>query len=189
MKVKKMHSLYLYLGIVVAQYGGYCCILKCIYMKRYFSIPILLLLGTYANAQQGALTSGGGSSSPGGSISYSIGQTIVQSQTMSGGSITVGLQQTYEVVVLTSLPQMEQLQLQCTLYPNPTQNQLLVQLGSFKPDNLTYTLTDYSGKQITTGNLDSQTQELDMHDLPAGVYFLTLSQQSQALKSFKIIKH
>jgi hypothetical protein len=69
-------------------------------MKKILSTLILLTAAMIgAKAQQGAVSAGGEASGPGGSVSYSIGQTDYITKSSSGHFISDGLQQPYEISI------------------------------------------------------------------------------------------
>jgi len=63
-----------------------------------------------------------------------------------------------------------------TVYPNPTNNQLNVDVSFEDAQDVMYVITDVSGRVITMtqqNNVTEATQTLDVSGLPAGVYFIT----------------
>lgn len=72
-----------------------------------------------------------------------------------------------------------------TLFPNPTSNQVniqcdLSQLGS------TYSLHDFTGKQLSEGKLSATSTLLDLSGFPQGVYFFRLGDQQEC--TLKVVK-
>ncbi|WP_228479065.1 hypothetical protein [Flavobacterium soyangense] len=69
--------------------------------KPYFFILLITIISFAKSYSQESVTaSGGNATGTGGSSSYSIGQITYTSQTGSGGNITLGVQQPYEIVTL-----------------------------------------------------------------------------------------
>lgn len=69
--------------------------------KLYFLIIFIIIISipkTYS--QENVAVSGGNATGSGGSSSYSVGQITYTSQTGSGGNVTLGVQQPYEIVTL-----------------------------------------------------------------------------------------
>ena len=62
---------------------------------------LALLFLPEAYAQQGIPSSGGNAASAGGSVSFSIGQVFFHAQNAANGSIVQGVQQPYEISVVT----------------------------------------------------------------------------------------
>jgi photosystem II stability/assembly factor-like uncharacterized protein len=74
--------------------------------------------------------------------------------------------------------------------PNPCHDFLMVFINKYKPDlQYTYTLYDITGKQICRGVLVKETLvELDGQMIPAGVYFLKVSDGESIIAIKKVIK-
>ncbi|MFZ4545743.1 MAG: hypothetical protein ACOYOA_16960, partial [Saprospiraceae bacterium] len=74
-------------------------------MKIYKSKPIilsaaLLLLAIIAQAQQSINSSGGNAKGAGGTIAYSVGQTVYTINKGIGGSAAQGVQHAYEILTV-----------------------------------------------------------------------------------------
>lgn len=77
-----------------------------------------------------------------------------------------------------------------TMFPNPVENSLNINLESVPEMNCRFVLYDITGKQIKeVGDLSSKTISIDTSDLQKGVYFLTiLNYKGMVQKTEKIIK-
>ncbi len=160
-------------------------------MRNVFFIALILILSSRLFAQQGFVTAGGNAVGAGGSVSFSFGQPFYQSVTSDEGVIIEGLQQPYEIYVVTSVPDMEHLKLLFTVYPNPVSDYLTLQIQD-KPastQNLTFILYDISGKQMLSGPIESAHTLIPTSELIPGTYLLRVGDKSRQLKTFKIIKH
>src|SRR5689334_14951532 len=90
-----------------------------LFSKALFLIICLLCIEfSGMNAQSNTVASGGDAKGSGGSSSYSVGQ--VNYATNSGGSkiITEGIQQPYEILVVTGIEKTD-IDLSAAVYPNP----------------------------------------------------------------------
>jgi uncharacterized surface anchored protein len=72
------------------------------------------------------------------------------------------------------------------IYPNPTEDVLNIRTNTF--ENVTYTLYDAQGKLIMQDNLSAGQTSIQVSELAPGVYSLTLNNETQNLKAFKLIK-
>lgn len=72
-----------------------------------------------------------------------------------------------------------------SIYPNPAQNQITVQTPGDAASR-TYTVTDYLGKQVMTGEVSSQNATVDISSLPVGMYLFHIGDSSA--RSFTVIK-
>lgn len=75
-------------------------------------------------AQNTITTTGGNSTGFGGSVTYTIGQIAYTTQTSSAGTITQGVQQPFEIFVVTSLESARDISLQLQVFPNPATDYL-----------------------------------------------------------------
>ena len=65
------------------------------------------------------------------------------------------------------------------VYPNPANNILFVEtrLIASLPDQ-TYRITNLMGQTLLTGNISAETQQIDIAKLPAGMYFISVGEQT-----------
>lgn len=70
------------------------------------------------------------------------------------------------------------------VYPNPTYSQITVQSSNLI--NELFTITDQTGRQILTGQLNKETNLLDVSTLAKGFYFLEIGEAKK--ETFKILK-
>jgi hypothetical protein len=102
--------------------------------KRTFSIVTGLLLSTSAVAQESVNASGGEAIGSGGTVAYSIGQTVSSIHTGNSGSVAQGAQQAYEIYALG----VEETALRVSLcaFPNPTMENLTLQISDYNNEEL-----------------------------------------------------
>jgi hypothetical protein len=150
----------------------------------------LLVLGfgiKAANGQQAITTTGGNGSGSGGTVSYTVGQIVYTTHSDTKGTIVQGVQQPYEVLVITGIDNCS-VDLKLAAYPNPTTGFLTLQVGNAELYTLNFELYDIAGKLIETRKIISPTETICMDNLPAAVYFLKVTNNKKEVKKFKIIK-
>lgn len=155
-----------------------------------FKIMFLCLLSlrlTGALAQSSAPAAGGDASGGGGSASYTVGQAVFTAVDQAGGSVIQGVQQPYEIfsVGATSPPG---LRLQCAVRPNPTATDVLLTADPLLWGALSVALYDAGGRLLFQQQTSDAETRIPMAELPAAVYFLTVSNDQGAIQSFQIIK-
>ena len=66
------------------------------------------------------------------------------------------------------------------VYPNPTDGVLFVETrhGTSLPDQ-TYRITNLMGQTLQTGQITAETQQIDVSDLPEGMYFITFAGETR----------
>ena len=154
--------------------------------KTIKSVAFLLLGLGGLNAQENPTASGGEATGAGGTASYSVGQVVYTAATGTNGSITQGVQQPYEISVTTGVNKTT-INLELSVYPNPTTDYLTLKVE----DNteLNYQIYDNHGKVIANKKVTATTSTINLESLPKATYFLNVVNNSQVLKTFKIIKN
>lgn len=137
-------------------------------------------------AQESPTASGGDASGSGGSVAYSIGQVVYTTNTGTNGSMAQGVQQPYEISVNTGVNETA-IKLEMSAYPNPTSNNLTLKTEEYA--NLSYQLYDLQGKLIENKRIAANSTIITMDALPSATYLLEITNNTQLVKTFKIIKN
>lgn len=157
-----------------------------------FKLSAILFLGfglTGLQAQTAVPTSGGDASGIGGSSSYSIGQIVYTTNIGASGSVAQGVQQPFEISVITGLKEAKDLNLSVLAYPNPTTYFLNLKVENYENTNLSYQLYDISGKLLEIKKITDNETRIAMNNLVPAIYFVKVSQGNKDVKTFKIIKN
>jgi hypothetical protein len=142
-----------------------------------------LLLG-----QQAVLTTGADVAGTGGTVSYSVGQVFFQTYTGTNGSVTEGVQQPYEISVLSSVKEAIGISLTCSAYPNPTADYLTLKVENYAFDNLRYQLFDMQGKLLESKIITSDQTNIPMNAFAPATYLLKVIHPNNEITTFSIIK-
>lgn len=160
--------------------------------KLYLSLVLLLGLGlTGLHAQESFNASGGNASGSGGSVNYSVGQVVYTTNSGTTGMVSQGVQQPFEISVITGFEDIKWMNLNCSVYPNPTTDYLTLKIdvsASIPIRNLSYQLYDMNGRLLGSGKLKSHETQIVMANLVPETYLLEVFDQNKIVKSFKIIK-
>lgn len=163
----------------------------------------ILILGTAimgfcfaTNAQsldRQVIGSAGGFDSQGGySLSFTVGEPVVETAISGTLVLTQGFQQPDDIKV--GVNDIVKLEMDYSIFPNPTANQLTVQLSADEVVEVYISLHDMLGKELSQLNrtvlVDGVTQQqYDLSSLAAANYMLILSdKQGNLLGQFKIQK-
>ena len=66
------------------------------------------------------------------------------------------------------------------VYPNPTDGMLIVQtLRATSLHDDTYRITNLMGQTVLSGNITAETQQIDVSNLPDGMYFIIFAGETQ----------
>ena len=139
-------------------------------------------------AQENTDVLGGMAYGTGGSVSYSIGQVDYESATGTGGTITEGLQQPYEIMVVSGIEDND-INLTFAIYPNPTADFVVLSVQNANTLYMTYALFDIEGRLIEKQEVSGSQTTIAMKDLANGIYFIKVLRKSTEVKIFKVIKN
>jgi hypothetical protein len=132
---------------------------------------------------------GGNASGSGGSVSYSLGQLFYSTQTTPVGSVSQGVQQPYEISVLSGIEEPKGINLVVSAYPNPTVNYITLKLDNIELSSLSFQLYDMSGKLLESKKVDGNQTKIFMSKLLPATYFLKVIKMNKEVKTFKIVKN
>jgi hypothetical protein len=157
--------------------------------KLVLNVVILLGLGvTGLQAQQTVTASGGDSSGSGGSASCTIGQIVYTTNTASNGSVAQGVQQPYEISVITAVEEAKNISLEFVVYPNPATDYVILKTGTYEVKNLSYHLYDVTGKLLEKNKIQESETNISLQTYLPSTYFLQVIENNRIIKIFKIIK-
>ncbi len=154
-------------------------------------ILILLFLPVIVFAQtkvdRSALNSSGGEYKGNNiSVSYSIGETVLETGATSTIILTQGFQQPDKAGPISV--EFETSKVSVRVFPNPTTYKLTIEFPFEVLKEYNYKLTDLKGETVLEGKLTGQqTQELDLSDFPNGTYFINIRTE-QETQTVKIVK-
>ena len=155
--------------------------------KKAMTIITFLLLGIgVTNAQETVTTTGGEASGTGGTASYSVGQVVYTTATGTNGSVAQGVQQPYEISTTVGIKETS-INLELSVYPNPTTDYLTLKVADF--ETLNFQLIDIQGRIIENKKVTTSNTILKMEALPKAVYFLNVTKNNRIIKTFKIVKN
>jgi len=160
--------------------------------KNISSVLLLLASGLFwaglSQAQEAVNSSGGDATGSGGTVAYSVGQVVYTANNGSSGSVTQGVQHAYEIFPVDNMETAMNISLNA--YPNPTTENLILQISDFKNETLWYQLIDLQGKLISNGQVTAKQTEINTSSLPTAAYFISVkNQDNKKVQTFKIIKN
>ena len=160
--------------------------MKC--LSRLLTLLFLIAFGLTIQAQNTIPATGGNASGSGGSVSYSVGQVSYQTFSETTGSVAQGVQQAYEISVVTAIGKTEGIVLDYKVYPNPTHGSLRLTIEPFDDGNFRFWLYDLNGILLQDKKVISEETEISLENLNPALYFLKILKDNREVKVFKIIK-
>lgn len=153
----------------------------------------VLLLGfglSELQAQETVLSSGSNATSSGGSISYSVGQIAYTTISGTNGAIAEGVQQPFEIFVVTGIEEAIGMNLECAVYPNPASDYLNLKVDNYyEIEDVRYQLFDMNGRLLKNEKLKENETSISMVSYSQGTYLLKITDNRKEIKTFKIIKN
>jgi len=160
-------------------------------MKK-LKTKLFLFLSCFAitlHAQETVPASGGNATGTGGSTNYTIGQMVYTTNSGTNGSVAQGVQQPYEISVVTGINEAKGINLSVSVYPNPTAENLTLRVENIENSSFTFQLFDLSGKLLQNGKVGGNNTNIPMGNLLPATYLLKVIQNCKEVKTFKIIKN
>ncbi len=159
-------------------------------IKRFKNSGLFIVAMCFSGSMQAQTSvnaSGGDASGSGGTVAYSLGQVVYTSNTASTGTVNQGVQHAYEIYIVGIKEIAPNISL--TAFPNPTAENLTLQISDYNNEKLSYQLFDMQGKALSTGQIVGQQTLINMNGLSIATYFINvLDQENKKIQSFKIIK-
>ena len=154
---------------------------------KYPLLAVLGLASSVLTAQEAFVSSANEALGAGGSLSYSVGQLIISSQTTANTTIDVGIQLPLQIVTLSN-PEVTSVQLTAKAYPNPSTDFVFLSLTEASYEEMEYALYSMNGSLVCQSNVTASETSIDLRTLAVGTYVLRVTQHQNEIKTFKIIK-
>ena len=151
-------------------------------------IAIAVLSGAFCSAQQAVSSAGGNATGSGGTVSFTSGQTSYTALISGSGSVVEGVQQPFEIQVVTQLAPASEITLACEAYPNPTTDFLILKIHRDQIDNMSYRLIDLNGKLLEEAFIGDTETTISLKHYKSANYLLKVLDNSKEVMTFKITK-
>ncbi|MBP0903490.1 T9SS type A sorting domain-containing protein [Mariniflexile gromovii] len=157
--------------------------------KIKLSIILMLCIGlATVEAQVAIITLGGNASSNSGSVSYTVGQLLFNTNYVSNGSITNGIQLPFEIYNVLGLKEFRGKSMNLYVYPNPTTDFFILKVDNDFNNELSYQIFDTSGRLLSNKKVLVNETKIEVRDFVTATYFLKIYQKNREIKTIKIIK-
>ena len=136
--------------------------------------------------QNSVISSTGGSASSGNvKMDYTLGETVIETFSAGGNTLTQGFHQTN--LALVAIENVE-LFAELSVYPNPTSQFVNLDIPA-NYNLLDISMYDVTGKLLRTKTNASGLVTFDVNDLATGTYYLqVIKPKNEQIKTFKLIK-
>lgn len=154
----------------------------------FFILPACMAFQQAAMGQASITVTGGTATGTGGKATYSYGQ-LSYTEVAGGNFIIIqGVQQPYEISIVTAIENTEKINLEFKAYPNPVSAILKLTISPFDDDNMGYRLFDVNGITLQDKKINAAETEIFMNGLTPAIYYLSVFKDNFEVKVFKIIK-
>lgn len=153
---------------------------------RNLLIAVLLFFSCSMYAQNIVSTNGGHFSSTNYQLSWTIGEPVIETGNSDNRMITQGMHQSK--LIVTSVKEIEGLQLTIIAYPNPAIDYVQLEVESTKDEGLDYHFYGMDGSLLRKGRLTNNRVKITMQEYIPSTYLLNVVDNNRVLKTFKIIK-
>jgi hypothetical protein len=158
--------------------------------KKIILITFLLLAVrlTGLDAQETVPVTGGNATGSGGTANYTVGQIVYTTNSGTNGTSFQGVQQPFEISVVTGIEEAENISLEFAVYPNPATDFIILKTGTYDAVNLRFQLYDNNGGILLDKKVEETETTITMSNLVPSIYFLKVSDKKEVVRTFKIIK-
>ena len=155
-------------------------------MKKPIIVFLFLLFGQIAFAQEVVSSAGTTQQVAGYEVSWTLGESVIQTFTSGSDILTQGFHQTK--LVVTAIDEPSRLVSELKVYPNPTSDYVMIHFNSELKDKH-YSLYDITGKMIRLNSISETDTQIDVSTLASGTYLLQIgAEKTNQIQSFKIVK-
>lgn len=147
---------------------------------------ILLTSGIgYARAQDAVPAAGGNGTGAGGTMSYTVGQVVYTAHAGMNGSVSQGVQHTYDIV--SGIGEEASVTL-VAAYPNPVSDALTLTIEESDLTGFSYELYNSQGQMLSSNVIVANQTSLLMGEMSTSTYFLKVKKGDEHVRSFTIVK-
>ena len=140
-------------------------------------------------AQETVPVSGGSVLGIGGSGYYSVGQMVFSEIAGKNGNVLQGIQQPFEIIIEKHIDPSFQISLNCSVYPNPTSDFVVLKIDNDKFSQMSYEIIDINGKIIEQNTINNRETKIDFSQYILASYLLKVKHFNKDVSTYKIVKN
>ena len=142
-------------------------------------IIAFFLSGIAVHAQEVVTTAGSYGETASGSLSWTVGEPVIETITDGTNTLTQGFQQSK--LTVTAINDLKVSGIELSVYPNPTADYLVLSIDDVKTNRrssqLSLQLYDMNGKLLQNGKITGNETSIDMSNFIPGTYILKIFQE------------
>ena len=163
-------------------------------MKKHllFMLTVFLSLGFFSSvdicAQHALVVTGADAKTGFGSVSVSIGQPFISTDSARRGIISHGVQQPFEIQRLPVSVQDNTSKVHASAFPNPTFDFLKITIDGTISERHSIRISDLKGNELLVQEFSGSDFLLPMDHYAAGLYIVDINDADTVISSFRIVK-
>jgi hypothetical protein len=125
-----------------------------------------------------------------GTVTYSIGQVFYTYIGQSVYNVAQGIQHEEMSQTLATKGNVVEPKTEIFIFPNPTTDFVTINMEGFEFENgpISYQLYDFQGRLLKQNTINQTETQINLNNLSASIYILTVYVNNKVLKTFKILK-
>jgi len=152
-----------------------------------FVMIAFLLSGIAVHAQEVVSTAGSYGETASGSLSWTIGEPVIETITDGTNTLTQGFQQSK--LTVTAISDLKVSGIELYVYPNPTNSFLFIEVKTDKQRDLLLNLFDINGRLILQKKMAGNKQTINMQNYEPATYILKVTESNKEINTYQIVKH
>ena len=152
------------------------------------------LFATAIQAQEVVSTAGSYGETSSGSLNWTVGEPVIETITDGANTLTQGFQQSK--LTVTAINDLKVPGIELSVYPNPTNSFLSIEVKTDKQRNLLLSLFDINGRLILQKKMIGNKQTIKMQNYKPATYILKVTEAKDSnskdamhcVSTFNIIK-
>jgi hypothetical protein len=146
----------------------------------------MAFISGFANAQQVISSSGSTLKNSIGSLSFTVGELVIDTKNAGTTTITQGFHQTK--LTITAMNVLREQNFSISAFPNPTNDFVNLKIEKGEIRDIEFILFDLQGKVLSNRKIESTNTEVSFSGYNSGNYLLKVIQKGKEIQTFKIVK-
>jgi hypothetical protein len=157
-------------------------------MQKILILILFIITSNFAQAQESVNSIGGVDVGTGGTVSFSVGQMVYTTDSKGSGAVVQGIQRPYRITT-TDIKKLDN-SFSFKAYPNPSSDDLFLEMNEYRNEKLNYQLFDMQGKLLMTNPIEIPKTQINMRALAVGTYLIQIyTANNQPVQTIQIIKN
>ncbi len=149
-------------------------------------IASFIYMGINAQQLEVVATSGDFYENSSGSLSWTLGEVVIETLGETNFILTQGLQQSK--LTVTAIDELQTSVIELSVYPNPTNSFLFIEVKTDKQRDLQINLFDLNGKLLLLKKITGNKQTIHMQNYKPAIYILKVTEGNKEIRKKQNVK-